>query len=802
MRPQFPTVKPGFLTEHVESAHHPSFIPKLPPPKIELTAEHVELKNGTLILADTTGGADAGLITLNVGTLKTEAGPDGRAEISSRSDCGPGCVGGQAGDITIQGIPGVTPTETQGYVWVVTPNSRSTEVFQYHLARNIDLHGTDIHSDANGNAPGGIVIMRAQDRASFTDTNISVATQDFEINGNKPNGEPARNQGFSRIDIMAKDIVLKDSTIKADAFVSEIGSCLLCQGGPSAGEIWLRAGSSLIADNSSITNTGRGRAQAGITKIVDDHHFSYGAVWEPDYPDHPTNSVKLTNSEISVEAQDTGLPGILRIRADNIILDHSVLNSKVNNVTNAGNDVVGAGERGLVSGRGVQGSILVSAKSLDIIGGGIEAPTQGSRIGSRIELHADVLTTQPGTRPGGTLANPRILDPTDPTRVVISSGSTGLGGAGTIRIVGEQVPMPEECCTGMPRGGWPPASSIHLSGTDVLTNSGNNALGGKIELKATGPIQLDNTIISSNVHNVRPESLSETDQGGTITVLAGSLSMQGSTISTISTGSQNGGNLFITAKNSVSASAGSTISANNTGTANAGNITINAGNQFAMTNSSVTTEANQSSGGAIKITTTPSGTVQLTDSTISASVLDGTGGGGSVDIDPQFVILQNSQILANAVFGPGGNINITTNLLLPDSTSVISASSQFGQQGTIIIQSPISPASGKIVPLGQKPLLATTLLSQRCAALAGGNASSFTVAGRDALPVEPGGWLSGPLALTTGELVGSMATEPETRTSLSESTEEMPVVSLRRIAPPGFLTQSFATDPLAGCASS
>ena len=96
--------------------------------------------------------------------------------------------------------------------------------------------------------------------------------------------------------------------------------------------------------------------------------------------------------------------------------------------------------------------------------------------------------------------------------------------------------------------------------------------------------------------------------------------------------------------------------------------------------------------------------MELTNSKISASVLDGTGGGGSVNIDPQFVVLQNSQILAQADQGPGGNISITTNLLLPDTNQSISASSQFGQQGTISIQSPISPASGKIVPLSQKPL--------------------------------------------------------------------------------------------------
>ena len=143
---------------------------------------------------------------------------------------------------------------------------------------------------------------------------------------------------------------------------------------------------------------------------------------------------------------------------------------------------------------------------------------------------------------------------------------------------------------------------------------------------------------------------------------------------------------------------GGSITASSTSPGNTGNIQINAGNQFSMANSTVTTEANQSGGGVIKITTNPSGTVQLTDSVISASVLDGTGGGGSVNIDPQFVVLQDSQILAQAVQGPGGNISITTNVLMPDANSVISASSQFGQQGTIIIQSPISPASGKIIP--------------------------------------------------------------------------------------------------------
>ena len=53
------------------------------------------------------------------------------------------------------------------------------------------------------------------------------------------------------------------------------------------------------------------------------------------------------------------------------------------------------------------------------------------------------------------------------------------------------------------------------------------------------------TTISSTVNDVRPQSANVTDQGGTIQLSAGSLSMQGSAISTISTGTQNGGNLVI-----------------------------------------------------------------------------------------------------------------------------------------------------------------------------------------------------------------------------------------------------------------
>jgi hypothetical protein len=92
-------------------------------------------------------------------------------------------------------------------------------------------------------------------------------------------------------------------------------------------------------------------------------------------------------------------------------------------------------------------------------------------------------------------------------------------------------------------------------------------------------------------------------------------------------------------------------------------------------------------------------------------------------------------------------------------------------------------------------LVATSLLSQRCAALAGGNISSFTVAGRDSLPAEPGSLLSSPLALSMSESQDGTVREAD-----GTMADETPLLSLRKIVPPGFLTQAFAVES-SGCQS-
>jgi len=430
-------------------------------------------------------------------------------------------------------------------------------------------------------------------------------------------------------------------------------------------------------------------------------------------------------------------------QSSNLIAQTGLLSNSTGDVGNFGNS----------------GSITVTTPQLEIFGGAqINTSTRSSGNAGDISIFAHSVTIS-GERPvenpdsfleiGSTRASGIY------TRTVGSDFCLGLcGNAGTVTII---------------------TDSLNLdSGGTINSGTINNGAGGNITINETNTINISGTMTDGTPSGIYSRTVGQAPDAGT------------------------GGNVELTAGQSVTISDHATISASSTGPGNTGNIQINAGQSFVATDSSVTTEAEQAGGGSIKITTVPSGTVQLMNSLISASVLDGTGGGGSVDIDPQFVIMQNSQILARAVQGPGGNITITiTNggLFLSDANSVISVSSRFGVNGTVTIQSPNSPISGHIQPLGATPLIATSLLNQHCAALAGGQFSSFTVAGRDSLPTEPGDWLTSPLALATLNAGMELAAKTE------DKKPDAHILSLRQIAPAGFLTQAFAVEGSSSCHS-
>ena len=118
--------------------------------------------------------------------------------------------------------------------------------------------------------------------------------------------------------------------------------------------------------------------------------------------------------------------------------------------------------------------------------------------------------------------------------------------------------------------------------------------------------------------------------------------------------------------------------------------------------------------------------------------------GGNISIDPRFVTLNMSRIIANAYGGKRGNVSIVSDYFLASPDSRVQASSQLGISGTINITAPDVDLRGSLIVLPSNYLDATSLMRDRCAALSDEKASSLVVVGRGGMPIEPDDFLPSP----------------------------------------------------------
>ena len=130
--------------------------------------------------------------------------------------------------------------------------------------------------------------------------------------------------------------------------------------------------------------------------------------------------------------------------------------------------------------------------------------------------------------------------------------------------------------------------------------------------------------------------------------------------------------------------------------------------------------------------------IDLQDSRVESSVAREAGNAGDITIDPDFLILDDSAILARADAGIGGDIQITAGQILRSPGSLISAvAGVSGIDGTIVVDAPEIDLSGDLVILQAPAFDAAALLRERCAARRDVGASSFTGTGRGGLPPSP-----------------------------------------------------------------
>lgn len=477
----------------------------------------------------------------------------------------------------------------------------------------------------------------------------------------------------------------------------------------------------------------------------------------------PHGDITLNNSFLFSSAQGTGTLGGIQITANNLILENgaSILGNNFTTHRAENIAILLDGRLNLTGHSVIQTATPGSADAADLAirsrviliseKSKLETTTISSGDAGRLSLLADHLEITDG---GNLLSKSQIA----PGSVEIPSGR---GGAISIE------------------GFRNPGTSVMIDGPEsgIFTSAQGTGRAGNIDVKAT----------SLNLQN-----------GGTI-------SAETTGTSHIATG----GSIIVNATDHITLTNGSSITASSRGPADAGKVSIEAGQQLDLLDRSsitTTTESKLANGGNINIRAIDR--IRVVNSTISTSVKGAEGSGGNIFIDPNVVILEGSNVTAQAIGGSGGNITFVTPLFLADPDSVVSATSQRGVSGTVTIQSPTSNLSGTVGQLVSKASPPQVLLQNRCVALAGGGQSTFLLAGRDALPTEPGGWLTSPISMehVTGEgseqAAGLMVQiKVPNGTPIVASPEDEPnMLSLRRLTPQGFLVRTFATGST-GCPS-
>lgn len=435
-----------------------------------------------------------------------------------------------------------------------------------------------------------------------------------------------------------------------------------------------------VRASESVTVSGEGRTDNQT--LIASGASGTGSAGEIDIT---TPSFELARGFISAQTSSSGTAGTINIASGRVLLrDGGQVSSTTSGVGAGGSVSVVASE-----------SIEIKSPSTAAGGAGVFGSTQGPGRGGDIALAAPRVTLSGGR---------------------VSSTASSSGAAGRIDLRGARIVLEKGgTVDSSSRGGSGDAGTVNITAAESLELAGRDADG-----------------VASNVSSLSQGS----GAAGTISVRSRNVSLaDGAQISTSSSGSGAGGEIDIVASQMVSLS-GASISASSSGAGDAGSIFIDAGRSLTLTGSAITTEASRADGGNIEIMAID--LLRLTDSEITTSVGTGSGNGGNITIDPVFVILDSSRIIANAFGGNGGNIRIITNALLQTGDSIISASSELGIEGTIEISAPESDLAGGLAALPGGLFDSSLLLRESCSARAGRGGNSFTGVGHGGLPERPG----------------------------------------------------------------
>jgi filamentous hemagglutinin family protein len=656
------------------------------------------IMDGGTIASSTFGQGRGGDLVLDVGRLSLS----GQATITSHA-------GGFA--------PGGTLTVTS--LGPVTLSGASSVVSRSCPGSACSGRAGDIVFDVGTLTLEGGSAIRSGSNEAPQGSNVTVSARDsVVISGGSVLSSQAFQQDVGRVDISAASLAMSDG--------GRITTSTLDRG--QAGDISVTVGTLSLTRGAQISSSSERLASGRGGNL---------AVTATDRVSVSGSSGRGDPSGLFSSAASRGDAGQVTVAAPLLTL------------TDGGRISVGT------SGSGRAGDITVSVQNLSLAGGGrIDSGTTGAGRGGTATIVSGDVTMTGGDIAAQTSGEGRAGDIVlNVGRLSLAGGSQidsstlGAGQGGTVTIVAtESVTIAGQddgmTCTANGTGA---AGQVAIFTPTLTMEEGALVSAATLGAGPAGDVRLQIGRLTLSGGSSITSSTSGGGQGGTVGVTASdSVTLTRSRLASSAEAAGAGGDIDLSAPQ-VRLSDGAQISATSSGTGNAGQLKITAADSFVSSDSAVTTGASVADGG--NVTLRVGNLVHLVGSAVTAAVQSGQGQGGNIVIDPQFVILDKSQIRADAFGGPGGNVRIVANVFLT-SDSVVSASSALGLPGTVDISAPITDVSGSLTQLPEAVLQAAALLRESCAArFAEGARSTLTLGSRDGIPPEPGGTVESPLVV-------------------------------------------------------
>jgi filamentous hemagglutinin family protein len=483
------------------------------------------------------------------------------------------------------------------------------------------------------------------------------------------------------------------------------------------------------AGNIKITATG----DVSFDKSVARSYIFTGAVGKGGDIEIKTRNLSVTNgTQLAAITFGTGDSGNIKITATGNVSFDGVSNG----ISSAALTIVETG----VVGKG--GDIEISTQNLYVTNGaGFTANTFGTGDAGNIKITATGNVSFDGRKD--------TFRSGAESRVEV--GAVGKGGA--IEIVTPNLSLTNRGELTTSTLGTGDAGNIKITATGNVSFDDSTAFSGLEEANAVGKgggIEIVTGNLSVSNSGQLATSTFGTGDAGKIKITAtGNVSFDGTkdgfssgALSVVEQGAEGkGGGIEIVASN-LSVSNGAQLSASSLGKGDAGDISLKS-NTTNLIDGGILSGADSSTGGNINIVTKEylllrNNSLIATDSASTGN----DGNGGNITINSPLIVATpgNNNITANAVQGSGGRVNITSQGLFgiqyrptgSDFTNDITASSTFGQSGTVQINTPGIDPGKDTGELPAAPNDASNQISQTCGASQREN--KFYITGRGGLP--------------------------------------------------------------------